>query len=76
MGRVAWKQNDIRKTGSQGGSAVLCRELKSGAVWQPREAGRGGKFNREGTYVYLWPIHVDVWRKPTKYSKAITLQLK
>ena len=76
MGRVAWKHNYIRKTGSQGESTVLCRELKSGAVWQPREVGRGRKFNREGTYVYLWLIHVDVWWKPTKYSKAITLQLK
>ena len=64
------------KTGSQGESAVLCRELQSGAVWQPREVGRGGKLKREGTYVYLWLIHVDVWRKPTQYSKAIILQLK
>ena len=21
----------------------------------------GGKLKREGTYVYLWLIHVDVW---------------
>ena len=27
-------------------------------------------------YVYLWPIHVDVWQKPTQYCKAIILQLK
>ena len=36
----------------------------------------GGKFKREDTYVYLWLIHVDVWQKPTKYCKAIILQLK
>ena len=36
----------------------------------------GGRFKREETYVYLWPIHVDVWQKPTKYYKAIILQLK
>ena len=36
----------------------------------------GGKFRREGTYVYLWLIHVDVWQKPTQYCKAIILQLK
>ena len=30
---------------------------------------------REGTYVYLWLIHV-VWQNPTKYCKAIILQLK
>ena len=29
----------------------------------------GGRFKREGTYVYLW-------LKPTQYSKAIILQLK
>ena len=25
---------------------------------------------------YLWPIHVDVWQKPSQYCKAIILQLK
>ena len=36
----------------------------------------GGRFKREGTWVYLWLIDVDVWRKPTQYCKAIVLQLK
>ena len=36
----------------------------------------GGSFNREGTYIYLWLIHADVWRKPTQYCKAIILQSK
>ena len=35
-----------------------------------------GKLKREGTYVYLWLIHVDAWQKPTKYCKAIILQLQ
>ena len=35
-----------------------------------------GRFKREGTYVYLWPIHVGVWQKPIQYSKAIILPLK
>ena len=26
----------------------------------------GGKFKREGTYVYLRLIHVYVWQKPTQ----------
>ena len=30
----------------------------------------------EGIYVYLWLIHVDVWKKTTKFCKAIILQLK
>ena len=35
-----------------------------------------GSFKREGIYVYLWLIHVDVWQKPTQHCKAIILQLK
>jgi len=31
---------------------------------------------REGTWVYLWLIHVDVWQKPIQYCKEIILQLK
>ena len=30
-------------------------------------------FRREGTHVYLWLIHDDVWQKPTHYYKAIIL---
>ena len=29
-----------------------------------------------GPYVYLWPIHVDVWWKPSQYCKVIILQKK
>ena len=36
----------------------------------------GGRFEREGTYIYLWPVHVDVWQKPTQFCKAIILQFK
>ena len=36
----------------------------------------GGRFNREGTYVYLRLIHVGVWQKPTVFCKAIILQFK
>ena len=48
---------------------VLCDNL---AEWN----GVGGRFRREGTYVYLWLIHVDVWQKPTQHCKIIVLQLK
>ena len=34
------------------------------------------RFKREGTHVYLWLIHVDIWQKPTQHCKAIILQLK
>ena len=33
-------------------------------------------FKREGIYVYLWLIHVEVWQKTTKFCKTIILQLK
>jgi len=33
----------------------------------------GGKFKREGTYVYLRLIHVDVWQTFIQYCKAIIL---
>jgi len=36
----------------------------------------GGIFKREGTYAYLWLIHVDEWQKPTQYCKTIIFQLK
>ena len=35
-----------------------------------------GSLKREGTYVYLGLIHVDVWQKQTQYCRAIILQLK
>ena len=35
----------------------------------------GGRFKREGRYVNLWLIHVEVWKK-TKFCKGIILQLK
>ena len=40
---------------------VLCDNLEG---WGGVGGGRG--FRREGTYVYLWLIHVDVWQKPTQ----------
>ena len=38
--------------------------------------GWGGRFNTEGTYVYLWLIDIGIWQKTTKFCKAIILQLK
>ena len=36
----------------------------------------GGVFRREGAWVSLWLIIVNVWQKTTKFCKAIILQLK
>ena len=49
-------------------------ELKLG-LWDNLERW-GRRFKREGTCVYLWLTHVDVWQKPTQCCKAIILQLK
>ena len=49
-------------------------------MYQPRGVGWGERcevvFKREGIYVYLWQIRVEVWQKTTKFYKAIILQLK
>ena len=50
---------------------MLCDNLEGGMGWQG-----GGSFKREGTYIYLWLIHVDKWQKPTQHYKAVILQLK
>ena len=39
-----------------------------------REVGQ--RIKREGTYMYLWLIHIDVWQKPTQFCKTIILQKK
>ena len=48
---------------------VLCDNLEG---WDGVEE----RLRREGIYVYLWLIHVDVWQKPTQHCKATILQLK
>ena len=50
---------------------VLCDNLE---VWSVE--GGGGGLKMEETHVYLWPIHIDVWQKPSQYCKLIILQLK
>ena len=34
----------------------------------------GERFRKEGTHVYLWLIHVDVWQKPTQYCQVTIVQ--
>ena len=53
----------ICKIDSQREFAVWLRKFKQGSVSiQRSRMGRemGGKFKREGTYVYLWLIHVEI----------------
>ena len=34
----------------------------------------GEGFRREGKYVHVWLIHVDVWQKAMQYCKATILK--
>ena len=57
----------------------MSQETQAGALYQPRWVGWGGSWegvSKEGIYVYLWLIHIEVWQKTTKFCKAISLQLK
>ena len=38
--------------------------------------GGGRRVQDEGTHMYLWLIHVNVWQEPSQYCKLISLQLK
>ena len=71
--------NTMCKTDSRWEFSVRPRELTR-ALWQAEGCGgwgeMGGRFGREGTWVYLWLILVDVWQKTTKLYKAIILQFK
>ena len=47
------------------------QETQTGALYQPRGVGWGGSFKREGIYVYLWLIHVEVDRKQQNAAKQL-----
>ena len=56
----------------QGAQSQCCDHLEG---WMGREVG-GLEFKREGTDVYLWLTHADVWQRPSQCCKVIILQLK
>ena len=65
----------ICKIDSQREFAVWHRELKPGALWQPKGVGWGeveGRFKREGTYVYLRLIHINIWRNQHNIVKQLS----
>ena len=51
------------------GSSTQCSvtSWRGGMGW-----GVGGRFKREGTYVYRWLIHVVLWQKPTQIVKQLS----
>ena len=42
------------------GVCCMSQETQTGALYQPRGVGWGGRFKSEGIYVYLWLTHVKV----------------
>ena len=52
------------------GSSALC-PVTTDRVGTGAQVGWG--FKREGTYVYLWLIHIVVQQKATQHCKAIIL---
>ena len=51
----------ICKIGSQWrGICCVAQETQTGALYQPRGVGWGGRFKRKGIYVHLWLTHVEV----------------
>ena len=57
----------------------MSQETQTWALYQSRGVGwerDGREFKREGIYVYLWLIDVEVYQKTTEFCKAIILQLK
>ena len=54
----------ICKMDSQWEFCCMAQETQTGALYQPRQSRMGrdmwGGFKREGIYVYLWLIHVEV----------------
>ena len=57
----------------------MTQGTQTGVLWQPRGigwGGRGRRLKREGTHVYLWPTHVDVWERPRKWQPTPILLLE
>ena len=48
--------------------SLICRILKKKV--------QGGRFKREGTYIYIYGWFMLVYARNQQYCKAITLQLK
>ena len=68
----------ICKTERQYKPDVRHEEPKDGVLWQPGEVRwrgwlMGGLFKREGTYVYLWPIHAKAWNTHHNIAKQFVV---
>ena len=55
----------------------MAQETQTGALYQPRWVGWGGKWeggSKGRGCVSLWLIHVEFWQKTTKFCKEVILQ--
>ena len=56
----------------------VTQDAHPSALQQARGGGMGwdmgGRLRREGTYVCLWQIHVDIRQKQAEYCKANIFQ--
>ena len=60
------------------GICCMAEETQTGALYQPRGVGWGGKWqkgSRGRGYVYLWLIHVDIWQKTTKFCNYPSIKI-
>ena len=59
--------------------SMLCcvaQETQTGALYQPRGVGWGGRFKREGMYVYLWLIMLRLKKNEhTQFIKCLRSRL-
>ena len=51
------------------------RAPKASALGLPRGIEEGGGGGGEGTHVCLWPIHIDVWQKPSQYCNYLPTKI-
>lgn len=45
-------------------------------TWRDGMGREGREVQEEGTHVYLWLIHNDIWQRPTQFCKAFIQRLK
>ena len=72
--------DSLQESGDLSPAQVECMRqvLRAGAMGRPSGMGWGGRQEGGsgwGTHVNPWLIHVNVWQKPLKYCKVISLQL-
>ena len=61
----------ICKIDSQWEFAIMSQGSQTGALYQPRGVGWGGRLKREGKYAYIWLIHAEVSQKAPKFCKHL-----